>query len=468
MTEEPVEKGRRLPKPKLVKSRVTKTVAAAPAAATQADGALRLLQIEAEARRRTNPNELLHHLANETRGVIEFRQAFVFRNQNGRLKLHAVSSLSTFDKNAPLIQAIQTLLRQAERNDALGSVVAMEMPEAEKDSFAFRQLLWAPLKTRKGKVAGGVFFARERPWPERQKTLAERLSEVYSHAYSALTNDRIRGMPVTVRNGLRIGVLVGLIALAFLPVPLTAIAPVEIVGKDATIVTAPLDGVVREIMVSPNEPVTAGDVLVRFEDTELRNAADIAAQAVLVASARLAATSSSAFGSADARRELAISEAELDLALAEKALADERLTRAQIVAQTSGLIILDDSEDWAGRPVSIGERILEIADPEQVEYRVALAVDDLIVMQGDERMRVFLDSDPLKVRPAIVSRASFHALEQPDGSLAYEVFAQDDGEPDALLRIGARGSAQILGEEASLGFVIFRRPISWLRQTFGV
>ena len=154
--------------------------------------------------------------------------------------------------------------------------------------------------------------------------------------------------------------------------------------------------------------------------------------------------------------------------MAEKALADERLTRAQIVAQTSGLIILDDSEDWAGRPVSIGERILEIADPEQVEYRVALAVDDLIVMQGDERMRVFLDSDPLKVRPAIVSRASFHALEQPDGSLAYEVFAQDDGEPDALLRICARGSAQILGEEASLGFVIFRRPISWLRQTFGV
>ncbi|OCX67205.1 hypothetical protein BFP70_03370 [Thioclava sp. SK-1] len=432
---------------------------------------MRLLQLETEVRRHISASELLHHLANETRAIIEFRQAFAFQYQRSGLRLKAVSSLSSFDRNAPLLQTVTRLVQ----NTPGDKTVAVELPDHDEQA-AFRYGLWVPLMTRKGTIAGGVLFTREKPWPEGQHMLATRLGDVYGHALSALTKDRLRHLPKPIKLMLQILLATVIVmALAF-PVPLSAIAPVEIIGRDPAVVAAPLDGVIDEILVTPNEWVEQGTVMARFKDTELRNAADIAQQRVLVNAARLATTSSGAFASADARRDLAVAQAELDLALAEKSLADERLARAQILAPTSGLVILSAAEDWVGRPVSVGERILQIADPARVEYRLSLAVDDLIVMTGDERVRVFLDSDPLALRPAQIHRASFHAISQPDGTLAYELYATDNAQTDdgtgsaiaAGLRIGARGTAQILGEPAPLAFVLLRRPFAWMRQTFGI
>lgn len=62
--------------------------------------ALRLLQIEAEARRCESAGELMHHAVNETRAVVEFRQAIVFRKKRGSLRVAAVSSLSAFDRQS--------------------------------------------------------------------------------------------------------------------------------------------------------------------------------------------------------------------------------------------------------------------------------------------------------------------------------------------------------------------------------
>lgn len=360
------------------------------------------------------------------------------------------------------------MIRAKSAEGALDAVTMFAAPEAEKEAFVFQQAMWSPLKKRKGAVVGGILYLRERPWHDAQKALASRISDTYSHALSALTRDRGQGKGLPFKRVLNLAALAGVAAACFIPVPLTTIAPVEIVGRDPDVVAAPLNGVIAELAVSPNEFVQPGDVLMRLEDTELRNAADIAGQAVQVARARLAATSSSAFGSADARRDLAIAEAELELAQAEKSLADERLALTTILAPTAGLVIFDGADDWTGRPVSVGERILEIADPEAVEYRMTLPVDDLIVLEGDEKARVFLDSDPLSVRPAEITRTSFHAVEQPDGTLAYELHALDT-EPDGqTLRIGARGTAQVLGQDAPLWFVVFRRPLAWMRQTFGV
>ena len=109
---------------------------------------------------------------------------------------------------------------------------------------------------------------------------------------------------------------------------------------------------------------------------------------------------------------------------------------------------------------------MEIADPSAVEYRIMLPVDDLIALRQDIPVRIFLDSAPLEARRADLARASYHAEEQPGGGLAYELVARESGDA-APPRIGARGAAQVLGDDAPLAFVLFRRPIAWARQTFG-
>ena len=253
-----------------------------------------------------------------------------------------------------------------------------------------------------------------------------------------------------------------------LKAPISSIAPVEVVGSDAAVVASPLEGVIADILVAPNDYVQAGDVLARIEDTELRNAAEIAERSVVVARTRFETLSSGAFGDARARRDVAVAQAELALAEAERDLAQERLSRVDLRAPVSGVAIFGAARDWTGKPVSVGERVMEIADPERVEYAIALPVDDLIALSGDIPARIFLDSAPLNARRAIVTRASYQASVQPDGVLAFELRARDtqDGEAPPA-RIGARGTAQILGEDATLAFILFRRPIAWARQTFG-
>ncbi len=454
----------------------TRLKVASPPQAPSAEGALRLLQLEADIRRAAGLRELYFHLANESRAVLEFRQGVVLTRRRGKMRVKAISSVSIIERNAPMVRWMEAVVANLEKGEGLADVVALnlegkaDMLGRDQDVYAFPHLLWTPIKTRKGKVVGGLIAARERAWPDRRKVIAARLSETYSHAWSLLTRDR-------AREGFRIaprfiggGILIAVIAAGFIPMPITAIAPVEVVGRDTALVTAPIDGVVKEVLVKPNEVVATGDVLALIEDTEIRNAAEIAERAVLVVAARLEAMSSSAFASADARRELAVTRAELALAEAERDLARQRLTRTEMRAAVSGIAVFADARDWIGRPVSTGERIMEIADPTSFEYSIALPVDDLIALREDIPVRIFLDSAPLNARRAALTHASYHAEAQADGSLAYVLKARETavGDSERLQpRIGARGTAQVLGDDAPLAFVLFRRPIAWLRQTFG-
>ncbi|MEL6426735.1 MAG: hypothetical protein AAFQ33_14910, partial [Pseudomonadota bacterium] len=81
------------------------------AAQAQLDNALRLLQVEADIRRARTVAELSYHLANETRPLLGYRQLFFLRRKGGRLRLDTVSSVASFEKNAPLTRWIEGMVR---------------------------------------------------------------------------------------------------------------------------------------------------------------------------------------------------------------------------------------------------------------------------------------------------------------------------------------------------------------------
>ena len=462
--------------PMVADAKATPAGAGAPRGATErthVDGAIRLLQLEADIRRVASARELIYHLANESRAALGFRQGVVLVRKRGRMRVEAISSVSTPDRNAPMTRWLEAVARDLHESRGLDEVAAINLAAKapllgrDHEAYPFPHLLWAPIKNRKGHVVGGLIAAREQAWPDRRKVLAARVCETYSHAWSALTGDRVaigrRLRPRIVAMCLAAAV----VAAGFIPAPITAIAPVEVVGRDAAVVAAPIDGVIERLFVAPNDYVQSGALIARIEDTELSNAAEIADQAVVVASTRLEALSTNAFVNADARREVAIAKAELALAAAESDLAAERLARAEIRAPAAGLAVFADARDWAGRPVATGERLMEITDPARVEYRIELAVDDLIALREDVPVRLFFDHAPLDARRARITRASYHAEPGPGGAMAYALFAEEDAGAD-IPRIGARGAAQILGDDAPLAFVLLRRPIAWMRQTFGL
>lgn len=432
----------------------------------------RLLQIEADVRGLSQDSELAYHIVNETRRLVAFRQAFLVASPVAP-KVKTISSVSVVDRNAPLVRWIESVVKALVKDVGADRVTEFTLPAygeadaSQSADYPFPCLLYVPLSDRSGKAFSGLLLAREQPWREPEVAIAKRLGETYAHAWLALSGGSVPG--ARSRTWMRRFwpvALAAMIGVGVVPVPLTTLAPAEVVADGSDVITSPIRGVIEKIEVPPNALVEEGQVLFRIVDTELRNEFELAEQAFLVAEATVRTAMQTSFVDPRAKRDLAVAEAELELAEAKREYARELLSQTVVRSKTAGLAIYGDADDWGGRPVTVGERVMEIADPSQVKISVEQAVDDAIALSDNARVRVFLDADPLNAIEAKLTSAAFHAEPTPDGNLAYRanVRIADGTTP----RIGLRGTAQLYGETVPLYFYLFRRPISAVRQSLGL
>ncbi len=435
----------------------------------------RLLKIEGELRRLPSPRAVEIFSVNETRALLGFSQAFfVSLDSRGRARVRAVSGLAVVERDAPLIRMMERLAGKMhagapEDGGALQGAAETFLPEArEAPDWPFGEMEWLPLRDRRGRAFGGLLLARKTPWDARDAVIGERLASAVAHAYAALTPPSLLRRFAPPR-WLLAGLPLALFLLLLIPAPMTAIAPVEVVADDPFIVAAPMEGVIAEILKPPNTPVKAGELLFVYDDTELKSRAEVAERREQVALAHYETLKKAAFSDPQARQQLAEARAELRLAQAEREYARKLLAEVRVRARRDGIVIYSDPSDWIRKPVKTGEQVMRIADPARIALRIDLPVRDAIAISPGGRVRVFLDADPLDVISARVRTASYHAEETPGGLLAYKVIADLSRKEDARrLRIGFRGSAQLIGEKAPLGFYLFRRPVAAFRQYFGI
>ena len=251
-----------------------------------------------------------------------------------------------------------------------------------------------------------------------------------------------------------------------LPVRLSTLAPVEVIARDPAVVTAPVEGVIAEVVVKPNTLVREGDVLFRYDDKNFRNQFDVAEKNLAVALTEYRKTSQGAFLDDETGGNLPVQATEVRLKEVERDYAWERLAQIDVTAPRDGLVIFGDPTDWVGRPVVVGERIMEVADPSQVELKIDLPVEDAMILQEGAEVDIFLDANPLKAIGARLVHASYHAEVLPTQVLAYRVKAALS-EPGTPIRIGWQGTAKIYGQDVPLFFYLFRRPLTVVRQTVG-
>jgi multidrug efflux pump subunit AcrA (membrane-fusion protein) len=329
--------------------------------------------------------------------------------------------------------------------------------------------LWVPVKSRGGCVVAVLVVLRDERWRAEDALLLEQLGGAYGHAWAALHPARGSRLRAVVRQFAtrRVAAVAGIAAMVCLlvPVPLTSLAPAEIVPVAPHIVTAPLDGVVREIVVAPGSMVQAGAVLLRFVDTKLRNDVEIAHRARDVAEVRYFKTLQSALSTQKELEEIAIAQGELAVAKAELAASESLLARSEVRADKAGLVIFSSPADWIGKPVQTGERIMEIGNPAHVEVRVDLPVSDSIALKPGGSVGLFLDGEPLDKIAAVVTRTSYRPILSPEQQMIYRVYATFDDQNSR--RIGLRGTARVSGDTVPLVYYLLRRPLSSLRQRVG-
>lgn len=435
-----------------------------------------LLDLSRLARAATDRTVLAFLAVNDSHALAPYRQGALWLAAGG---LQALSGVVQIEANAPYAQ----WLRQACANMPKGTeplpVDAASLPAAlgaEWDAWLPAFGLWVPMA---GEQAGGWLFARDMPWQAIEIALLAEWMRVWQHAWAALearapwswrqwrhsASAPASGPQLPWWRRRRVLGTLGALLLCALPVRLTVLAPGELVPSQPAMIRAPLDGVIGSFSVKPNQAVKSGQVLFSFDDAPLQARLEVARQGLAGAEAEYRQAAQLALSDSKSKSQLAMLTARTEERRAEVSYLGEQLERASVVAPQDGIVLLDDPAEWIGRPVTVGERILRVATPGDVEVEAWLALGDAIPFADGAPATLYLNASPLDPVEARIRYVAYDAVQRPDGGYAYRVRARLDGA--TAQRVGLKGTVKLAGARVPLIYWILRRPIAAIRQTIG-
>ncbi len=431
---------------------------------------LALLGLEEHARQAASSAELAFVMVNDSRSLVVYRQAALFIDGEG---LKAVSGVTTIDRGAPFVLWLERLFRHQMTDNARRidpGAVQTEDAQEWLDWLPSNGLM-IPLKDKVGARIGALLLARDGElWAEQEIALMERAVDFFAYAWivlhlpSALTRWRSR-LTATPRWRTML-VAAAVLALLF-PVRLSVLAPAEVVAHDAAVIRSPLEGVIEQVLVRPNQQVAAGDLLFKLDRTSLTGRSQVARKALATARAELDQATQQSFSDSRAKSQLAIIRARIDERTAEVTQLEDLLARCEVKAPRAGIAVLDDPAEWQGRPVNVGEKVLAVASPTEVELEAWLAPADVIALEPHGPVRLFLNADPLTPVSARLLYVTYESITQSDGTLGYRVRAAFEPGQEAP-RLGLKGTARLDGRRVVLAYWLARRPLGVIRTFLGI
>ena len=469
-----------------------------------------LWQLSARAREAASEETLGFVIVNESLSLAPYRQAAWWRAPApvpGAVA--AVSGLPQSDPGAPYVQWLGEVCRELERRSARATAAGASQAKAPGDidastatvaagdapkpdsaerawprALTFDSLpealaadwnawwpthaLWVPLIDRTGRSLGGVVFVREQPWTPIDEALFAELARVWSHALAAFSprTSWMERAKLALRAGKhRRRVLAAIVCALIVPVPLTVLAPAEVTAKDPFVVRAPLDGVIDRLAVQPNQRVAAGAPLFALDSTALASRYALANKQYATAQEEYRQTAQLAVTDDKDRLDMALRKGKLDESAVELDYTKRELARVRVNAPRAGVAVFSDPNDWNGKAVSIGEKVMLLADPASVELTAYVPVADNVDIAPGAMLTLYPKSSPLAAYDARIDTVAYRAEPTPEGVVAYRVKATFVGTVKPPL--GVMGTARIHGRWVPLSYYLLRRPLATARQWLG-
>lgn len=441
--------------------------------------ALLLLELGHRARKATLAVELEFVLVNDTRLLLPYRQSVLWRQGKG---VAALSGVVQPDRNAPYAQWVARVCTHlAEALDVAPgarAVAEADLPAAlaaQWKEWLPAHAVWLPLpgEGNGATVATGLLLAGpQAPAADRLPLLTE-WGRIWVHAWQALQRprwawpqwQRLRKTDAAGRVWWRrpvVWALGAVLVLAAWPVHLTVLAPGELVAAQPAVLRAPLDGVVEQIHVQPNEMVKQGQLLFSLDEAQIASRLDVSEQALLTAEAEYRQFAQLALGDAKSKTQLAALAGRIGERRAEQAFLADQRQRARVLAPQDGMVLFDAPSEWIGRPVQTGERVMRIAQPDAVEIEAWVPIGDAIPLAPEAPVQLYLAASPFAGVHGQMRYVAYDAVARPDGTYAYRVRAavkEADG-----ARIGLKGTAKLQGGTVALAYWVLRKPWASVRQ----
>lgn len=423
-----------------------------------------LLELGRQARQAESPAELQFLLVNDSHTLLPYRQAALWLTDGVR----ALSGVMQIEANVPYVLWLNALCGHLAQTPEARAIDLDALPEPiarDWNEWLPAQAVWIPLGGD-----GGVLFARDLPWRDSEIALLNEWSGIWHHAWQAFQAPRRRwGLTRKLaHNGgsrRRWYWALAICLLVLIPVRLTVLAQGELVPANPAVIRAPLEGVIDTFHVQPNEVVRQGQPLFGFDEALIQNRLEVARQTLATAQAEYRQTAQQALADPRAKAQLAVLTGRIEEKRTEVAFGTDQLNRARVLAPRDGIALFDDPSEWIGRPVAIGERIMRIARPQDVEIEAWVPLADAIPLAEDSHLALHLNASPLAPVKATLRYYAHDAVERPDGSFAYRVRARLDAPTEH--RVGLKGTARFSGGWVPLGYWALRRPLASLRAMTG-
>lgn len=447
----------------------------------QLKGLANLLLIQSRFRNADNVQVLGFLAVNDTRLLITYDDAYFFTKKpsSNRKKLTWLSANNApdVDTGTPFSSWLNALVKEcvfsAEKNN-INTISRQTLTEKESSllsswaEYAPDNLLVVPLVDHNNQIIGTTLFFRKKAWTEPetrvlvhwQESLSYSLSTLYNRSnFSVLKKITSRQLPIAMT------VCSLFLAALFIPVKQSVLAPAEIVPTDPLVIRSPLSGTIDDVLVKPNTMVKKGDLLLSLNKSALQTELEIARQSLVIIETELLQARQAAFNDTEAKSLIVLLKLKQQKADMEVNYLRELLSRADVIAKRSGLVVMTDAHRLIGQSVSIGESLLKIADPQKSQLHAWLTVGDNIVLNNN-KMEFFSSSSPDKPLSATLSEFNYEA-EDYEGQLAYRLTGHWT-KIDKSARVGQRGTVRIIGDKVSLGYYLFRKPLAYVRQSLGL
>ncbi len=438
----------------------------------------KLIQLEHNLRNCESNTELYYSIVNQTREIISYEQAILFgMDLSSKLKVESISDIVAIDSTSPFVQYTQELANHLFskyenidiQNVNLNEDLTKELKE-QLSEYSPNQIVWIPLKTFKNNIEVEFYMMllRREVFEKKDIELLKYLSNSYKYFLFAMRkcsfSTRIKNMKINSKY-FKYSLLAISLAM-FLPVRMSVLAPCEIVAKDPFVVSSPIEGAIDEIKVNSNDYVKENQLLVKIKDIDLKNSYEVTQRKLDTTKAELHSAKQASFYDADKKSQLSRLQTEVKLKEAELAYSKSQLDKTNIFSKSNGIVIIDNPNEWKGKPIVTGERILLIANPLNVEIKIMLSVKDALFLKRDADAKVFLDNKIFESWSGKVTRISYKPEPTPENTISYKIIADFDNlkENEFIPKIGLRGTAKIYSEDVSLFFYLFRKPITSLRQ----
>lgn len=418
-----------------------------------------LQKFESQIRKISKRQTLLLHLLNAFCEYLKIDLAIAIDGSKRRPKPFAASNVSELSPDSPFVQNLAKSLKVEIASQRVLAPFTLKL-EGSETPLPFAHFV--PLNTYSKAAPLGVVFAKSSPWTESQRNQVLYFVDLYAHAFKAInTSDRSWVRKLYRGIGFA-GILAALTALIFVHVPITITAPARVLPKNGLMLTSPVSGKIVNVAVDQGDWVRKGQKLITFDDTVARDQLKLAQQKMSVALSKKSVLSKKSLIDPLAREELSIAETEAKLAEIEVQRAQHNLEQFTIRAPRDGQIYADAPRELIEKSVSIGDSLIEIITPSELYVQSDVDVKDGTLAFEMRSARIFLNTSPLNPVDLIKAGSPLKPILDERGNVSYPI-PLDFVDPVPSLSPGIEGTAQLFGKDAPLGYVIFRRPINWLR-----